>query len=318
MVKDLPPYHWNHTTLHWEESRLSREYRHRRHPHHDLLGSRILRSPDSEPSWRTYLGVDNLRWPMHHSVHGFAVFPGAGYITMAVEAMKQPQERAKNGSHIAPLLRNLCTRDNRDAGSRAKRKVERSVESLVAQAPTVQDAEKIILEAIRDRISSLTAGDISEISLNSPLVNLGLDSLIAIEIKNRTTSTLQAPTRVGEILDSPNPPALASLVTKRSGLVEKTDNVAAVNGHQPAPEAVTNGQVVNVKSPKKPQSKEGVVTIRDDVQLPKLPLQPLEATIEVFLKLYLILGARRNWKELAKRSPSSSILAVSAGACRPG
>ncbi|RYP61834.1 hypothetical protein DL770_009703 [Monosporascus sp. CRB-9-2] len=203
------------------------------------------------------------------------------------------QERAKNGSHIAPLLRNLCARDNRDAGSRAERKVERSVESLVAQAPTVQDAEKVMLEAIRDRISSLTAGDVSEISLDSPLVNLGLDSLIAIEIKNWITSTLQAPTQVGEILDSPNLRALASLVTERSGLVKKTDKTAAVNGHQPAPEAMTNGQVVNGKSPKKPKSKEGVVTIRDDVQLPKLPLQPLEATMEVFLESISYLGSEK-------------------------
>ncbi|RYP83552.1 hypothetical protein DL769_001339 [Monosporascus sp. CRB-8-3] len=82
--------------------------------------------------------------------------------------------------------------------------------------------------------------------------NLGPDSLIAIEIKNWILSTLQAPTQVGGILGSANLRALASLVTERSGLVEKTDKMAGVNGHQPAPEAITNGQVVNGKSPKKP------------------------------------------------------------------
>ncbi|RYO76667.1 hypothetical protein DL766_009827 [Monosporascus sp. MC13-8B] len=160
----------------------------------------------------------------------------------------------------------------RDAGSRAERNVERSAESLVAQAPTVQGAEKIMLEAIRDRLSSLTAGDVS---------------------KNWITSTLQAPTQVGEILDSPGLRALASLVTGRSGLVKKTDNVAAVNGHQPACEAVTNGQVVSGKSPKKPKSKEDVITVRDDVQLPKLPLQPLETTMEVFLESISYLGSEK-------------------------
>ncbi|RYP05009.1 hypothetical protein DL764_004084 [Monosporascus ibericus] len=226
---------------------------------------------------------------MDYAMSGRAFRDGFAQIAFGLSP-QYLQERAKNGSHIAPLLRNLGTRDSRDACPLVELKVERSVESLVAQAPTVQDAEKIMLEAIRGRISSLTAGDISEISLDSPLVNLGLDSLIAIEVKNWITSTLQAPTQVGEILDSPNLRALASLVTERSGLVEKTDKVAGVNGHKPAPEVMTNGKVVNGKSPK-PKSKEGVVTIRDDIQLPKLPLQSLEATMEVFLESISYLGS---------------------------
>jgi acyl transferase domain-containing protein/NADPH:quinone reductase-like Zn-dependent oxidoreductase/phospholipid N-methyltransferase len=89
VLNDLPPYHWNHTKIHWAESRLSRDYRHRRHPHHELLGSRVLTSPDHQPSWRVLIGVDNLPWLKHHAVDGSVVFPGAGYIAMAIQAAEQ-------------------------------------------------------------------------------------------------------------------------------------------------------------------------------------------------------------------------------------
>lgn len=89
LLRDLPPYHWDHTVTHWAESRLSRDYRCRRHPHHDLLGSRNLTSPDSQPSWRNILRTDSLPWLRDHVVDNFVVFPAAGYMTMAIEAMRQ-------------------------------------------------------------------------------------------------------------------------------------------------------------------------------------------------------------------------------------
>ncbi|KAI1086563.1 putative polyketide synthase [Rostrohypoxylon terebratum] len=89
VLRDLPPYHWDHTTTHWTESRLSREYRNRRHPHHDLLGSRIITSPDNQPSWRNILRIDRLPWLKDHVVDNSIVFPTAGYLTMAIQAMIQ-------------------------------------------------------------------------------------------------------------------------------------------------------------------------------------------------------------------------------------
>ncbi|KAI9711036.1 MAG: polyketide synthase [Bogoriella megaspora] len=89
VIRDLPPYPWNHTTNHWTESRLSKEYRGRRHPHHDLLGSRDLNSPDNQPIWRMVLSVDRLPWLKDHVVDGFVVFPAAGYMTMAIQAISE-------------------------------------------------------------------------------------------------------------------------------------------------------------------------------------------------------------------------------------
>lgn len=88
-VTDLPPYPWDHTVKHWHESRLNREYRMRREPYHDLLGARIVESTAIEPRWRHMAGLTTLPWLADHVIDGLAIFPGAGYVCMAAEAVMQ-------------------------------------------------------------------------------------------------------------------------------------------------------------------------------------------------------------------------------------
>ncbi|KAF7860820.1 hypothetical protein EAF04_008338 [Stromatinia cepivora] len=86
---NLPTYSWDHSTKYWRESRLSKAHRFRKHPYHDLLGSRIASSTSLNPIWRHMIGVDNLTWLREHVIDGFMIFPGSGYISMAIEAMRQ-------------------------------------------------------------------------------------------------------------------------------------------------------------------------------------------------------------------------------------
>ncbi|PGH10855.1 hypothetical protein AJ79_05215 [Helicocarpus griseus UAMH5409] len=89
VLDDLLPYPWDHRVTHWAESRLSRDQRLRNFPYHDLLGVYDVMSPIDEPRWRHHLSVTRLPWLRDHVVDGMAIFPGSGYITMVVEAMKQ-------------------------------------------------------------------------------------------------------------------------------------------------------------------------------------------------------------------------------------
>ena len=86
---DLPPYAWKHDKSYWHESRLSRNYRLRPFPRNDILGSLVHDYSDIEPRWRNILRVKDLPWLLHHKVQGTAVFPFAGFITMALEALRQ-------------------------------------------------------------------------------------------------------------------------------------------------------------------------------------------------------------------------------------
>ncbi|KAH8198331.1 hypothetical protein TruAng_007486 [Truncatella angustata] len=86
---DLPAYTWDHSTKHWHESRVARAYRLRKEPYHDLLGLPVSDGTDMEPRWRHFLSRATLPWLQDHVVDGLTVFPGAGYVCMAIEGVAQ-------------------------------------------------------------------------------------------------------------------------------------------------------------------------------------------------------------------------------------
>jgi acyl transferase domain-containing protein len=88
ILTDLPNYAWLHDIKHWDESRLTNEWRFRSQTPHELLGTRIL-EVSSELHWRNKFGIDNLPWLTGHQVSGSIVFPAAGYITIVGEALRQ-------------------------------------------------------------------------------------------------------------------------------------------------------------------------------------------------------------------------------------
>lgn len=89
ILTDLDPYPWQIGQCEWSESRICREWRFRKHAHHELLGSRVVESTQLEPSWRNMLHIDDAPWLWDHRIGGSTVFPCAGYIVMAGEAMRQ-------------------------------------------------------------------------------------------------------------------------------------------------------------------------------------------------------------------------------------
>ncbi|KAK2624708.1 hypothetical protein QTJ16_005901 [Diplocarpon rosae] len=87
-VHDLPTYSWNHTIRYWNEPRKYLEHRNRRFQPHELLGSPIAGSNRRTPIWRTFLTLAEVPWLSDHQIEGKAVLPGAGYIAMAIEAVR--------------------------------------------------------------------------------------------------------------------------------------------------------------------------------------------------------------------------------------
>lgn len=88
-LTDLPSYPWYYEEPLWYESRLSREYRLREFPHHELLGTRILESTTANPAWRNILRLENVPWIAQHEIEGSIVLPGISYLCMAGEAIRQ-------------------------------------------------------------------------------------------------------------------------------------------------------------------------------------------------------------------------------------
>lgn len=87
-ISNLPSYSWNHEKILWKESRISRSYRLREQTPHELLGRRVPDDSDFEMRWRNVLRLNELPWLEGHKFQGQCLFPGAGYISMALEASK--------------------------------------------------------------------------------------------------------------------------------------------------------------------------------------------------------------------------------------
>ncbi|KAI1437789.1 hypothetical protein GGR50DRAFT_691814 [Xylaria sp. CBS 124048] len=89
LLVDLPPYQWNYAKQYWAEPRTSAEARNRKHARHDLLGTRVAGLSNSFRAWRNVLRHRDVPWLKDHNLGGEAVFPAAGYLSTAIEALRQ-------------------------------------------------------------------------------------------------------------------------------------------------------------------------------------------------------------------------------------
>ncbi|KAL2209750.1 beta-ketoacyl synthase domain-containing protein [Sarocladium strictum] len=107
VLHDLPRYPWNHDNVYWHETRASRQHRFRKFPYHDLIGVLDPVAGPQNPQWRQHLSLERLPWLRDHFIDGAILFPGTGYVAMAIEAMNQlVQLRETPGT-----LRRFCLRD---------------------------------------------------------------------------------------------------------------------------------------------------------------------------------------------------------------
>ena len=89
VLSNLPVYPWNHSTIYWHDGRHSVNCLHQEFPAHDLLGKLTHDSGTHDMKWINHLSLSQVPWLRDHKVRNEVVFPGTGYLTMAVEAARQ-------------------------------------------------------------------------------------------------------------------------------------------------------------------------------------------------------------------------------------
>ncbi|EAW17483.1 putative polyketide synthase, partial [Aspergillus fischeri NRRL 181] len=89
VLTDLPTYPWQYQRSYWSETRVMKNWRFRKHLPHDLLGVRTLEGTDLVPTWRNEVRIVDVPWLRDHCVGNDIIFPAAGYIAMAGEAVYQ-------------------------------------------------------------------------------------------------------------------------------------------------------------------------------------------------------------------------------------
>ena len=152
MLINLPGYPFNHQKKHWLESRLSKCFRFRKFPRHELLGTQV---PDWNPldaRWRHIINLTESPWIKDHKVstmreswrllkantlkiNGCELYPATGMLIMAIEATRQVLDplRKATGYHFRevvfhkaltipsggePVETQLCLRPVREVGGK--------------------------------------------------------------------------------------------------------------------------------------------------------------------------------------------------------
>lgn len=86
MLISLPEYPFDHTQYYWRESRLSKDYRFRKFPKHELLGTPVPDWNPLEARWRNIIRMSENPWVADHKVDGSVIYPAAGILLCAIQA----------------------------------------------------------------------------------------------------------------------------------------------------------------------------------------------------------------------------------------
>lgn len=98
---DLPRYAFNHTKEYWCESRLSRNFRNRKFPRHELLGAPVNDWDGKyDAIWRNWIRLSENPWLEHHVISGAILYPAAGMVVMAIEGCRQLAQRDNPDNQI--------------------------------------------------------------------------------------------------------------------------------------------------------------------------------------------------------------------------
>ncbi|KAK1952020.1 hypothetical protein LY78DRAFT_675223 [Colletotrichum sublineola] len=103
VLHDLPTYPWSHQLRFWREPRNNRAIRQNDHPPHHLIGSQDPLSSLSAPTWTNKLRMSDIPWIRDHVVGSDIVFPGAGFISMAIDGMFQAHQVNPDGNEFLSL-----------------------------------------------------------------------------------------------------------------------------------------------------------------------------------------------------------------------
>lgn len=95
------------------------------------------------------------------------------------------------------------------------------VGKLLQQAKSPEEIQAIVVRGICERFAMFTARPLEDISPDVSIDNFGLDSLVAIELKNWLVRNFKTTLQTSEVLDALNITSLAKTIASRSKLISR-------------------------------------------------------------------------------------------------
>ncbi|KAI0552487.1 putative polyketide synthase [Xylaria curta] len=153
----LPPYPWDYSAgTNCYEPRSSIDLRNRKHPRHELLGSKQLAGDGINWCWRNILSLSEIPWVRDHTIEGNIVFPGAAYLATAMEAINQVKSLRRQDVTYefskVKFITALVLQDRRDGETIG------AAELLTTMSPRELSTDSTSLEWYDFSISSWTEG----------------------------------------------------------------------------------------------------------------------------------------------------------------
>lgn len=147
LLTDLPTYPWNHRHYWTPTTRAMRNTQHRKH-NHTLLGTPVPASTPHLMQWRNYIRVSEIPWLAGHAIEGEVVFPGSGYLSLAVEAaVRYPTNEGK-------MVAKVRFKDIDIKGAMTLRDNEVGTEMILSIQPETTSAKGFSDEWLEFHISS--------------------------------------------------------------------------------------------------------------------------------------------------------------------
>lgn len=160
-----------------------------------------------------------------------------------------------------------------------KNEATSDIGKLLQQATTPEEVQRVVTAGICQRFAMFTGRPTAEISPDVSMADFGLDSLVAIELKNWLVRSFQSALQTSEVLDAPNIASLAKTIAGRSKLVSR-DNKAS----KPDPDTVDVGQAQESSEKSLSFAKHNHHCCRASKELPKMPLVDFDTMFENYLQ----------------------------------
>ena len=126
---------------------------------------------------------------------------------------KHPVYYWATDARFCHLRRGMSVPEAKDTGASI------STKQALKKAQSVQEAARIASKSLVEKLATVLITPAEEISTNKPVVALGLDSLVAVEVRSWITKELDTKISTMELMTSPSIKALADVVVARSSVL---------------------------------------------------------------------------------------------------
>lgn len=144
----------------------------------------------------------------------------------------RPLPRWASDPKLLHVVANLLS----DASSGAEDDRGTAVQHQLKQADSLELAVELACQALIKKISNLLTIETEDVDRRKPVVAYGLDSLVAVELRNWITVDLEANVPLMELMSSPSIENLAEKISRKSRLVNQSlfsEGEDNVEGKQP-------------------------------------------------------------------------------------